>query len=341
MRILLVNHEFTLTGASLTFLRLADHLLAAGHAIVVFGANPEPGPILDAYKARGVPVHDTVTFTDYDVGLFNTTCVVDVLRMAAASIKTVWLIHETDIGLRVLLENPSRCLAFAEATAVVYEAEIQRDAVFRSFTYRLDPGKFLVIPPTVRIGTPGCAPRENDRFRVVCIGTVDFRKRQYDLIKAVHRLGQPSVECIIIGKVLVLEAEAEALVAANPQQYKILGEVSYEETLAWLNSADVFCLPSESECQPLSILEAAALRKPMILCDLEVYQGLWRHGHNCLMFPVGDVELLSLQIASLFGADLRRRLAAAAAETASRFSEAASFAQFDALLARLAPQRTT
>jgi glycosyltransferase involved in cell wall biosynthesis len=336
MRILLVNHEYTLTGASLVLLRLADHLLRAGHSLTVFGIVPAPGPIRDAYEARGVPICETVTVTDYDVGLFNTICAADSLRRVAAAIKTVWLIHETDIGLRVLLEQPGRHLAFDEATAVVYEAAIQRDVVFRSFTYRLDPKKFHVIPPTVNIGTPGRAPREEGRLRIVALGTVDLRKRQGDLVKAVHRLGQPTVECIIIGKVLELEADAAALVAAHPAQFKVMGEVAYEETLAWLNSADAFCLPSASECQPLSILEAAALHKPMILSDLPVYDGIWRHGQNCLMFPVGDVEMLSLQIASLFGAGLRQRLADAAAITARHYyREEESFAKFDALLAHL------
>lgn len=335
MRILLINHEYTLTGASLVLLRLADHFRAAGHSLAVVGLNPEPGPIRDAYQARGVPVLPQPKLADFDVALFNTICAAYSLRRAASSIKTVWLIHETDAGVRELLTISGSHLAFAEATAVVFMAAYQRDTVYRSFIYKLDPNKFFVIPPTINIGTPRCAPREKGRFRIVSVGTVHLCKRQSDLVKAVKRLGQPSVECIIIGKVFELGAEAEAIVAANPRQFKVLGELSNEDTLAWLNSADAFCLPSESECQPVSILEAAALRKPMVLSDLDVYEGIWRHGHNCLMFPVGDIELLSCQIAALFGAGLRQRLGAAAAVTGSRYNEAASFAQFDALLARL------
>jgi glycosyltransferase involved in cell wall biosynthesis len=100
-----------------------------------------------------------------------------------------------------------------------------------------------------------------------------------------------------------------------------------------LNTADVFSLPSESEVLPLATIEAAMLEKAILLSDLSVYGGLWRHGHNCLLHPVGAVGLIAESIAMLaVNPGLRARLGAAARRTASVFTEAAFFAHFDALL---------
>ena len=54
---------------------------------------------------------------------------------------------------------------------------------------------------------------------------------------------------------------------------------------------------------------------------------------NCLTVPVGHVAGLTDALAALLAdRDLRERLGAAASETASRFSEAAFLARFEAML---------
>ena len=45
MKILIVNHEFSVTGASLMLLQIADRLAVSGHACAVYSASGEPGPI--------------------------------------------------------------------------------------------------------------------------------------------------------------------------------------------------------------------------------------------------------------------------------------------------------
>ena len=78
------------------------------------------------------------------------------------------------------------------------------------------------------------------------------------------------------------------------------------------------------------------LRRPMVLSDLPVDGGIWRHGRNCLMYPVGAIGLLAQSIAVLAeNPELRGRLGGAARATASPYTEAAFFARFDALLATL------
>ncbi len=336
MRILLVNHEFTITGASLSLVRLADHLRAVGHDLVVYAANPAPGPMKDAYLTRGIPVLDPVDSADFDVAICNSVCVAEVLNAAATDTRTIWLIRETDLGFQLLMEHASVRRAFAVATAVVFQTEIQRDVIYRSFIYKLDPKKFYVIPQGIEVPGVVPAPTAPGRLRIVAVGTVDRRKRQGDLVAAVARIASPAIDCLLIGQFFDLDPAAQALVDANPQQFQILGQLPHAETLQWLASADIFCLPSSSESQPVSALEAGALGRAMILSDLPIHEGIWRHGRNCLMFPVGDVDLLAQQIALLGNSPgLRQRLGAAAQAVAASFRPAALYARLDALLAAI------
>jgi glycosyltransferase involved in cell wall biosynthesis len=137
---------------------------------------------------------------------------------------------------------------------------------------------------------------------------------------------------VIIGKYYSLEESARRIALGRAECFKIF-EASNEETLAWLREADLFCLPSQAESQPVSILEAAALGKPPVLSDLPSYRGIWLHDRNCLSVPVADIGGLATALSELLeNAELRQRLGAAARATASQFTEAAFLARFDAML---------
>ncbi|HYL38036.1 MAG TPA: glycosyltransferase family 4 protein, partial [Bryobacteraceae bacterium] len=208
----------------------------------------------------------------------------------------------------------------------------------RSTIYRPllgDRGRVFVIPVGIDVPIAGPSRSKTLPFRVLSIGTIDERKRHSDLIRAVDALGRADIECVIIGPFFWLDDEARRIAASDPGRFKIL-QASHDETMAWLRSADLFCLPSAAESQPLSVLEAAALAKPLVLTDLLSYRGIWRHGENCLLFPVGDIAALESALAAVLSdSDLRERLGAAAHATAAQFTEAAFLARFDAMLSTI------
>jgi glycosyltransferase involved in cell wall biosynthesis len=342
MRILLVNHEFTITGASTILLRLAEHLRSSGHEIAILPFNPAHGPIKERYLALGFPVLESAVFGDYDLVICNTTFTAAVLVQAAPHTKTVWWVHEAESGGKFLLSNLPLLSAFNDATAVAYDMPFQRDVVFRSFTYHLDPQKFFVIPCGVEIDS---APLVSDRvapkrraIRIVSVGTVEPRKRHEDLIRAVHRLERPDIECVICGLYFHLPADALKIVQDAPDQFTVISGLPEREPLAWVNSADIFCLASASETQAIAAYEAALMAKPLVLSDLPAYNDIFVHGRNCLKFPPGDVEMLAQSLATLAGSrGLRERLGHAARETARRYTVPAFHAEFDALLNRVVP----
>ena len=73
---------------------------------------------------------------------------------------------------------------------------------------------------------------------------------------------------------------------------------------------------------PIAPIEAALHGLPLVLSDLPCYKGVWQHGANALLHPVGDVDLLKSSIETLFGNEnLKSRLKIAAQQTAMRFTE--------------------
>ncbi|HEX3862907.1 MAG TPA: glycosyltransferase family 4 protein [Stellaceae bacterium] len=334
MKILLVNYEYTLTGSTLLLLNLAEHLRRSGHDVSVCAAQPAPGPIKEEYLRRGFAVLDPSDAGRADLAICNTVLTAPQLLALAGAMKTIWWIHEGTVGLDHLLRHPSHVEAFARASVIVFPIPHLRDAIYRSFTFAHEDSRLAVIPygiPPIALPLP--QPAEETAFRIVSIGSVYPRKRHYDLIRAMMLYQDPRAHCTIIGKFYRLPDDCLKFIEANPDRIELVGELGRDATLARLNTADLFCLPSDSEVMPVTILEAAMLEKPLLLSDLSVYEGLWRHGRNCMLYPVGAIGMLAQAMAQL-GAnpELRRRLGAASRQTAAPFTEAAFNARFDAVL---------
>jgi glycosyltransferase involved in cell wall biosynthesis len=336
MRILVLNYEYTLTGSTLLLLRLAEHLRRSGHQVTVSAAVAAPGPIKEAYQDGGFTVLDPPFPANFDLAICNTVLTAPQLVALSAGMKTIWWIHEGSVGLNYLLRNPGHIEAFARASVVVFPIEHLREAIYRSFIYSFEASRFVVVPygiPPLASPPPRAAGGE---FRVVSVGSIYPRKRHEDLIRAMALYPDPAARCILIGKFYSLPDDCLSLIAANPQKYQLAGELEHDAAVELLGSADVFCLPSDSEVLPVTTLEAAMLEKPLVLSDLSVYEGIWRHGHNCLLHPVGAIGMLTQSIAMLAGnPELRARIAAGARQTAARYTESAFCSRFDAILETL------
>jgi glycosyltransferase involved in cell wall biosynthesis len=102
---------------------------------------------------------------------------------------------------------------------------------------------------------------------VICTGNICPRKNQLALVRACRKIGVP---LLLVGNVLTGEedygrAVAEAITSHSGVRWvKGWPPGSAELAAAYRRSA-VFALPSYSEQQPISALEAAASRKPLIL----------------------------------------------------------------------------
>jgi glycosyltransferase involved in cell wall biosynthesis len=335
LRILLINHEFTITGSSTAFFRLATYLQAQGHQISLLPFNPADGPIKARYLALDIPIIDKAGLAGFDLVIANTIATAPIVLQAGPHIRTIWFINEAEVALRLLLQNPAWLPAFDHAAAIIYNMPFQHD-VFRSFTYHLDQGKFHTVPFGVDIDPAkiarGTVPAKRKAMRVVQVGTIEPRKRPGDLIQAVAKTGL-DIECIICGKFFELDPAAQAIVAGEPDKYRLIEGSTDGEILAWIESADLFCLASSSETQALATFEAALLARPLLLSDLPCYRDVFLHGRHCLMFPVGHIDLLALSLNMYFGSrTLRDEMGSAARRVATRYGNAAFFARFQAVM---------
>lgn len=310
MRILLVNHQFSMSGAAMMLLQLADVLRAAGHELRLAVVDPADGPMATLFAERGLEAIEQAGPQDVDLVIANTLSSAPLVARLAPVVPTIWWIHESGFGIDLLLRHPEWVEAFHLAHRIVMPNAWVRDHVYRSFLFRRRAAHVVVIPNGIHVERPAVPEPKTRPFRIVCVGSVHGHKRQHDLVAAVARLDRNDVELAMIGKVVNLERSASALVEAAPDRYRLLGELNPAETRRWIASADLMALPSQSESQTLSLGEAAFLSVPVVMSDLPMLADLgWHHGETCLMQPVGNVAMLAHNIAYLLdNADERARL---------------------------------
>jgi glycosyltransferase involved in cell wall biosynthesis len=337
MRLILITHELSMTGAAWMLYRLGAYCVGRGDAVTVVAPQHADGPLRKAFQELGAAIVQEVVPARFDLAIANTMFAAPHVCQLASHVKTIWWLHEGEVGRSALLEHRDWPVAFARSTHVVFQSPFQVRDVYRSFIHELPPEKFSVIPngidrPAAVKPVPKMKP-----WRIVCVGSIYPRKRQDDLIQAVHALDRSDLECVLVGKpVIALAKPSQELTARQPDTFRLVGEVKPAVTQAWLASADVFALPSGSESMGLAALEAAVHGVPVVLSDLPAYEGIWRHGHNCLLHPVGDVAMLAWSLRMLLDdAGLRARLGKAAAQTAARFPFEEFAGRFYLLMQRL------
>lgn len=340
MQIVLLGTEFSMNGAALLLFRWAEHLARAGHRITAVHSPNAEGPLREAYLAFGAELSQRVVVDGSMVAICNTLMAAPYVLQVAGSARTIWWIHEGEISLGMLAANPGATRAFSRAHAIIFPSAPIRDRVFRSYLFGVPEQRLHIVPPGIDpvaaiSADPGPVPPDRP-VRVISVGSVYPRKRQADLIRAVARLSDLPIECLLVGKVTSLEEEAMALARESPKRFGFVGEVPHAEALRLIERADIFALPSASECLPIAPLEAGLRGKPLVLSDLPAHEGVWRHGVNCLMHSVGDIDLLAHMLRILAtDAKLRTRLGMAARRVALTYRNDVCLARLDMVLTGL------
>jgi colanic acid/amylovoran biosynthesis glycosyltransferase len=138
-----------------------------------------------------------------------------------------------------------------------------------------------------------------DTPRLVCVGRLCEQKGQLLLIEAAHRVLQSGtkLELVLAGDG-EMRAEVERLVAAHgmQQHVRITGWISSAQVRDEILGARAMVLPSFAEGLPVVIMEAMALRRPVITTFVAGIPELVRHGESGWLFPAGDVDELVVAI---------------------------------------------
>jgi len=180
-----------------------------------------------------------------------------------------WLRHQAPLLMELarLLES---MLATLDCITVVNEAQ----AKFFVDTVRFPAEKLAVVPNVVediffeKVDATSGAAFGAENY-VLCVGNVCQRKKQLSLSAACRK---PGVPLLLVGKVLPGEEEyeksvAEALFTCHNSRWIHWLSPGSRELASAYRDARVFALLSRTEQQPISALEAAAMRKPLVLAD--------------------------------------------------------------------------
>lgn len=132
--------------------------------------------------------------------------------------------------------------------------------------------------------------------RVVCVGRLSEEKGQLLLLNAVSRLARKGIhlELVLAGDG-DMRPELESQIAhQNLQgQVRITGWISSQQVREEILAARALVLPSFTEGLPVVIMEAMALRRPVLATYVGGIPELVRPGVDGWLFPAGDVDRLA------------------------------------------------
>ena len=131
--------------------------------------------------------------------------------------------------------------------------------------------------------------------RLVCVGRLCEQKGQLLLIEAAQRLAAQGADFELV---LVGDGEMRGDIEALVKHYKlqatvrITGRISSEQLQNEILAARALVLPSFAEGLPMVIMEAMALRRPIISTFVAGIPELVHPGKHGWLVPAGDVEAL-------------------------------------------------
>jgi glycosyltransferase involved in cell wall biosynthesis len=149
----------------------------------------------------------------------------------------------------------------------------------------LEPAFFDVSPVT-----PPALPR------LVCVGRLSEEKGQLLLLEAVHRLAAKGIELdLVLAGDGEMRTDVEALIEKLDlsKRVRITGWISSGRVREEILAARGLVLPSFAEGLPVVIMEAMALRRPVLATYVGGIPELVRPGEHGWLFPAGDVDELA------------------------------------------------
>ena len=140
-----------------------------------------------------------------------------------------------------------------------------------------------------------------DKFVVLGCGQIQIRKGFIDFIETAKR----NKDKIFVwaggfsfGKNTAGYKEYKAIVENPPENVKFIGIIPRENMNEVFNMSDILFMPSLAELFPMSILEAANVKKPVLLRDLNEYKEILFKEKDC--YTVGNnVDEFDAQIKKL------------------------------------------
>jgi colanic acid/amylovoran biosynthesis glycosyltransferase len=188
---------------------------------------------------------------------------------------------------------------------VVAVSSFGRSQLFRWAAYA-DWAKVQVVHCGIDQSFHAVAPRPIPAApRLVCVGRLCEQKGQMLLVRAVQAVVAKGIPIhLVLAGDGEMRGEIEVLIAANNlgSHISITGWINGDQVREEMLSARAMVLPSFAEGLPVVVMEAMALRRPVLTTYIAGIPELVRHGETGWLFPAGDVEALAAALEACLAA---------------------------------------
>ena len=242
-----------------------------------------------AAHAMGIPVINTVS------------------GLGTAFIRDSWLTRAAKRLYRI---------AFAHSQVVFFQNEEDRThfvserLVSPERTARV-PGSGVDLQRFQPVGTDVRPPRAGPRFLLIARLLYDKGVGEFVEAARILKAQRPEVVCAMLG---FLDAQNRTAVArSDVERWVAEGVVDYlgaaDDVRSHIAEADCIVLPSYREGTPRTLLEAAAMGKPLIATNVPGCREAVDHGRNGLLCKVRDAEDLARTMSAFADMTAQQRLA--------------------------------
>lgn len=310
--VLLVSHELSRTGAPLMLLTLASWLCQTGYFVTL--VSPTAGPLLKDYRQLGIPciidpliqespgsLHHLIK--NYDVVVANTILFSRLVRTCKAYHQPViWMVHEGDFGRQLAQTDMGVQQALREADYVLFPCDQARQ-LYQPFR---GSSRHLTVHNCIRvIGSPPPVSSSvaRGRFKIVQVGSIEYRKGQDITLKAIQRLQdcyQDVFEFYFIGRAHD-RGLYEQLLSQSQHLNNVhwIGEVSPQAAQAYIAQSDIVVCSSRDETGPIFVLEGMYFGKVIISTQVGVVPEVIEHGISGLFFQQEDFVGLAQNLVNI------------------------------------------
>jgi glycosyltransferase involved in cell wall biosynthesis len=249
----------------------------------------------------------------------------------------VWWIHESQFGQQLATTKHQVADAFTVADKIVFPTKTTA-ALYAGFCA---PNNVVCLHHGLDLPTPEELPhgfeKKPDKFYVVNIASVEWRKGQDVLLESIAMLPndiRSQFEVYFVGRVL-----EQAYYRALAKRFKgwknvhYIGEVPQATALAYLQAADVFALPSRDEVLPITLLEAMALGKGLVVSRVGGIAEVIEHGINGLLVEPANARALAQSLELFY--NNREYLAQLGSQAQATFTERLTLTHFGQEFIRL------
>jgi glycosyltransferase involved in cell wall biosynthesis len=176
--------------------------------------------------------------------------------------------------------------------------------------------KILTIPYGFNSSRFGIGKKEDDKFRILFIGIVGFRKGILYLLEAFKQLNLKNAELIVISPV---DEDIKPLIKKYEKLFKYIQSVPNNEIVKYYNNSSVFVFPSLVEGSAYVTFEAMASGLPVITTE---NSGSVIHDEkHGFLIPIRSVDALKEKILFLYNNEkIRLDMGRTAAEFIGNFT---------------------